>query len=191
MPTSMDTMVVLAGRYNSDKAAIDDFQSVKNFYKVSGLVDTYDAAVIHREDGKVKIVKKREEPTRHGALAGLGLGLAAGVVAAAFPAVAIGGALVAGGAGGAALGALTGHVTRGMSREDLKDIGEFLDEGESALIVVAASDVEDRVLGLMAAADATTQERIDANMSQLDAEISAAASMQDSQASKPQASKSK
>jgi len=184
-------MVVLAGRYKSDKAAIDDFQSVKDFYKVSGLVDTYDAAVIHREEGKVKIVKKREEPTRHGALAGLGLGLAAGVVAAAFPAVAIGGALVAGGAGGAALGALTGHVTRGMSREDLKDIGEFLDEGESALIVVAASDVEDRVLGLMAAADATTQERIDANISQLDAEISAAASMQEPQASRPQTSRSK
>jgi uncharacterized membrane protein len=176
----MDTMVVLAGRYNNEKAAIDDFQSVKNFYKVSGLVDTYDAAVIHREDGNVKIVKKREEPTRHGALAGLGLGLAAGVVAAAFPAVAIGGALVAGGAGGAALGALTGHVTRGMSREDLKEIGEFLDQGESALIVVAASDVEDRVRGLMAAADATTQERIDANVSQLDAEISAASESQSS-----------
>jgi uncharacterized membrane protein len=167
-------MVVLAGRYGSDKAALQDFQSVKNFYKVSGLVDTYDAAVIHREqDGNVKIVKKREEPTRHGALAGLGLGLAAGVVAAAFPAVAIGGGLIAGGAAGTAFGALTGHVTRGMSREDLKDIGEFLDEGESALIVVAATDAEDRVRGLMAAADETREERIDANLDQLDAEIAA------------------
>ncbi len=172
--TSLDTMVVLAGRYGNDKAALQDFQSVKNFYKVSGLVDTYDAAVIHREkDGNVKIVKKREEPTRHGALAGLGLGLAAGVVAAAFPAVAIGGGLIAGGAAGSALGALTGHVTRGMSREDLKDIGEFLDMGESALIVVAATDAEDRVRGLMAAADETTEERIDADLDQLDAEIAA------------------
>jgi len=145
----------------------------KDFYKVSGLVDTYDAAVIRRDNGNVKIVKKREEPTRHGALAGLGLGLAAGVVAAAFPAVALGGALVAGGAAGTALGALTGHVTRGMSREDLKEIGEFLDKGQSALIVVAATDVEDRVRGLMAAADETTQERIDANLDQLNAEIAA------------------
>ena len=47
VPTSMGTMVVLAGRYTSEKAAFDDFQSVKNFYNVSGLVDTYDAAFIH------------------------------------------------------------------------------------------------------------------------------------------------
>ena len=60
-----------------------------------------------------------------------------------------------------------------MSREDLKEIGEFLDKGQSALIVVAATDVEDRVRGLMAAADETTQERIDANLDQLNAEIAA------------------
>src|SRR5258706_15392461 len=117
---SMETMVVLDGRYDSERAAKADFDSVRNFYKVSGMVDTYDAAVIHRErDGNVKIVKKREEPTRHGAMAGLGVGIAAGLVAAAFPAVALAGGLIAGGASGAALGALTRHVTRGMSRKDL------------------------------------------------------------------------
>jgi len=174
--TKMDTMVVLAGRYSNDQAAIADFNSVKDFYKVSGLVDTYDAAVIHRKpDGDVKIVKKREEPTRHGALAGLGLGLAAGLVAAAFPAVALAGGLAVGAAGGTALGALTGHVTRGMSRHNLKEIGEFLDKGESSLIVVAGVDVEDRVLGLMAAADETATEEIAANLDQLDAEVAAAA----------------
>jgi uncharacterized membrane protein len=173
--SSMDTMVVLAGRYGSERAAKDDFDSVRNFYKVSGLVDTYDAAVIHRErNGNVKIVKKREEPTRHGALAGLGVGLATGLVAAAFPAVALAGGLVAGGAAGAALGALTGHVTRGMSRKDLKDIGEFLDKGESSLIVVAGSDVEDRVLGLMAAADEKTTEQMNADLDKVDAEVAAA-----------------
>src|SRR5262245_26326598 len=171
----MDTMVVLAGRYGGERAAKDDFDSVRNFYKVSGMVDTYDAAVIHRErDGNVRIVKKLEEPTRHGALAGLGVGLAVGLVAAAFPAVALAGGLVAGGAGGAALGALTGHVTRGMSRKDLKDVGEFLDKGESSLIVVAGTDVEDRVLGLMAAADETTKEQIAADLDTVDAEVAAA-----------------
>ena len=107
-------------------------------------------------------------------MAGLGVGIAAGLVAAAFPAVALAGGLIAGGASGAALGALTGHVTRGMSRKDLNDIGEFLDKGESSLIVVAGSDVEDRVLGLMAAADETTKEQIDADLDKLDAEIAAA-----------------
>ena len=42
----------------------------------------YDAAVIERrEDGKVKIVKKHETPTRVGGVLGGGAGLATGVVA--------------------------------------------------------------------------------------------------------------
>jgi uncharacterized membrane protein len=53
-----------------------------------------------------------------------------------FPAVAIGAGLVAGGAGGAGLGALAGHAAAGISRADLKDLGELLDEGQSGLLVV-------------------------------------------------------
>lgn len=62
-----------------------------------------------------------------------------------FPAVAIGAGLVAGGAGGAGLGALAGHAAAGISRSDLKDLGELLDEGQSGLLVVAAQDSEARV----------------------------------------------
>ena len=40
---------------------------------------------------------------------------------------------------------LAGHVAAGMSRSDLKDLGELLDAGTSGLIVVAATDVEGRV----------------------------------------------
>lgn len=41
----------------------------------------FDAAVISRdEDGKVHVVKKHEQPTRHGAAHGLGWGLAVGAV---------------------------------------------------------------------------------------------------------------
>jgi uncharacterized membrane protein len=50
-----------------------------------------------------------------------------------------------GGASGTALGATAGHVVAGMSRSDLKDLGELLDAGASGLIVVAATDVEERV----------------------------------------------
>jgi uncharacterized membrane protein len=171
----MDTMVVVAGRYDDQSAALADFDAVKDFYRRGDLVDTYDAAVVSRDErGKVSIVRKREEPTRHGALAGLGLGLAAGVVAAALPPVALGGALVAGATGGAALGALTGHVNRGMSNRDLKEIGGFLDDGQTSLIVVAATDIHDRVVTLMAAAQDTAQERLDADVEALDAEIAAA-----------------
>lgn len=38
-----------------------------------------------------------------------------------------------------------GHVARGISQTDLKDLGELLDDGQSGLVVIAASDVEGRV----------------------------------------------
>ena len=81
--------------------------------------------------GKVKIVKKHEtaRPGSAGCSDG-GVGLATGLVIALFPAAAIGGGLLlATGGGGAVLGAVAGHAAAGMSRGDLKELGEQLDKG--------------------------------------------------------------
>jgi uncharacterized membrane protein len=143
---AFDTMMLIAVSYDDESAAVKDYEAVHDLYKTSGLIDTYDAAVVSRDDdGKVHIVKKHEQPTRQGGLGGLGIGLVGGALVALFPAVAIGGALLVGGAAGAGLGALAGHVVAGMSRSDLKELGEHLDEGQSSLIVVAASDMEAHV----------------------------------------------
>ena len=64
---------------------------------------------------------------------------------ALFPAVAFAGGLIWGGAAGAGLGALVGHVSGGLSRTQLKSLGELLDEGRSGLIVVADLDLEAQV----------------------------------------------
>jgi len=142
---AMDTFIVLAASYDTLGAAEADYHAVRDFYLTSGRLDTYDAAVITRDDGKVRIVVKHEQPTRQGAWRGLGIGLVGGALVALFPAVGIGAGLLLGGAGGAGLGALAGHVTAGLRRADLKDLGELLDEGHSGLVVVAASDLGDRV----------------------------------------------
>jgi uncharacterized membrane protein len=143
---AMDTFIVLAASYDTLGAAEADYHAVRDFYLTSGLLDTYDAAVITRDDGgKVRIVVKHEQPTRQGAWRGLGIGLVGGALVALFPAVGIGAGLLLGGAGGAGLGTLAGHVTAGLRRADLKDLGELLDEGHSGLLVVAASDLGDRV----------------------------------------------
>ena len=42
--------------------------------------------------------------------------------------------------GGAVLGAVAGHAAAGMSRKDLKELGEHLDVGQAGLVVVAVSD---------------------------------------------------
>ena len=99
-----------------------------------------------REGGKTKIVKKHETPTRVGGVLGGGVGLATGLVVALFPFAAIGGGLLVGTtAGGAILGAVAGHAAAGMSRHDLKELGEHLDAGEAGLVVVAVSDMGAKV----------------------------------------------
>jgi uncharacterized membrane protein len=96
-------------------------------------VGTYDAAVLTKdEDGKVKIVDKIEKPTQHGGWAGLAVGAALGLI---FPPSVLVSGLVG-------AGAVIGHLRGGMSRSDLKEIGEMLEESESALIVVGEATIE-------------------------------------------------
>jgi uncharacterized membrane protein len=56
---------------------------------------------------------------------------------------------VAGTTGGAILGAVAGHAAAGMSRKDLKELGEQLDEGDAGLVVVAVSDMGAKVEAAM------------------------------------------
>jgi uncharacterized membrane protein len=144
---AIDTLMVYVGVYANVEEAEADYQVVKDLHVEAGLIDAYDAAVIERrEDGQVKIVKKHETPTRVGGVLGGGVGLATGLVVALFPFAAIGGGLILGTtAGGAILGAVAGHAAAGMSRHDLKELGEHLDAGEAGLVVVAVSDMGHKV----------------------------------------------
>jgi uncharacterized membrane protein len=137
----------MLGVYGSKDDALADYDAIKQLHAELDLIDAYDAAVVERRaDGKVKIVKKHETPTRVGGVLGGGVGLATGLVIALFPAAALGtGLLVGTTAGGSVLGAVAGHAAAGMSRSDLKDFGEQLDAGNAALVVVAASDLQAKV----------------------------------------------
>jgi uncharacterized membrane protein len=130
--------------------------------------------VITRKDsGKVKIVKRVEEPTRQGGAVGLGIGLAAGALVALFPALGV--TLAAGALGGAAVGAgvgaVAGHAAAGMSRSDLKELGELLDTGTSGLLVVAATDVAGRVDAAITRAKKRVKGRLQADAAALKKEI--------------------
>ena len=160
-----DTYMFYAGTYPDVETAEQDYQAVKDLYHETNIIDTFDAAVVgKKENGKVKIYKKHEQPTRHGGWTGAGWGLATGLVVALFPAAAIGGGLLAGTtAAGAGIGAIAGQVSGAMSRGDLKDLGETLDAGEAALVVAAASNVADKVQAAMSQA-----EKIDSKQAQID-----------------------
>src|SRR3954454_7393602 len=137
-----DTLLVMAASYEDVAEAEADYEAVKALYYDVKSSDDFDAAVLQREeDGKVKIVKKHEQPPRHAARQALGWGLAIGAAAAIFPAVGIAGGLVAGGGAGATIGALRGHMKGGMKDSDLKRLGEVLEQGQAGLIVVYATNM--------------------------------------------------
>ena len=141
-----DTLVVIANQYDREEDALADFEDLRKLYDREEIGEAFDAAVLTRKaNGKVDIVKREVGQTRHRAGMGLGTGLAVGAALALFPAISLAGALVAGGTAGASAGAVAGHMVNGMSRSELKDLGEVLDNGTSGLVVVVATNVESRV----------------------------------------------
>jgi uncharacterized membrane protein len=174
---AVDTFMAYVGVYPSVADAEADYELVKDLHTEAGLVDAYDAALIERRaDGKVKITKKHETPTRVGGVLGAGVGLATGLVVALFPFAAIGGGLLAATtAGGAALGAVAGHAAAGMSRSDLKDLGEQLDAGEAGLVVVAVSDMGAKVKEAMRRAQNVEEKELKADTADIERDANVAA----------------
>jgi uncharacterized membrane protein len=174
---AVDTFMAYVGVYPSVADAEADYELVKDLHTEADLVDAYDAALIERRpDGKVKIAKKHETPTRVGGALGAGVGLATGLVVALFPFAAIGGGLLAATtAGGAALGAVAGHAAAGMSRDDLKELGERLDAGEAGLVVVAVSDMGAKVKDAMRRAESVEAKELKADTADIERDANAAA----------------
>ena len=128
-----ESVFIYVGTYIDKAAAGDDYQVIKDVHS-AGAVGTYDAAVVTKDyEGKVH-VNKDETTTRHGAWGGAGVGALVGIL---FPPSIIGSALV-----GAAIGGVSGHLWKGMSRDDVKEFGDAIDSGEAALVVVGETTVE-------------------------------------------------
>ena len=126
-------MFIYIGTYPDEASARADYDVVKDLH-LAGAVGTYDAAVVTKDDkGKVH-VNKDETATRHGAWGGAAVG---GVLAVLFPPSILVGAGV-----GAAIGGVSGHVWKGMSRADVKELGDLIDDGEAALVIVGESTIE-------------------------------------------------
>ena len=150
---AVDTFVAYVGVYPSVEDAEADYQLVKDLHTKAGMMDAYDAAVIEkRADGKVRITKKHETPTRVGGVLGGGVGLATGLVLALFPFAAI----------------------AGMSRSDLKELGEYLDEGQAGLVVVGVSEMEDDIKQSMTKADKVESREIKADTAAIEKDAKAA-----------------
>ena len=131
-----DAVFIYIGTYPSWAAAQADYDVVKDLH-AAGAVGTYDAAVVTKDDGGNVHVNKDEMATRHGAWGGAAVGALVGIL---FPP-----AIVASAAVGAAVGGVGGHLWRGMSRADVKELGEVIDDGQAALVIVGESKLEQAV----------------------------------------------
>jgi uncharacterized membrane protein len=155
-----------AATYDDIADAEADYEAVFDLHAL-GAIGTFDSAVIRKdEDGKVRVTKT-EKPTQHGAWTGAGVGALVGIVFA--PAV-IGAAVVGAGAGG-----LVGHLRGGMSRDDLKELGDELGAGNAAVIVIGESKIGEQLEKAMSRAEKLTEKQIDADADELRREIDAAA----------------
>jgi uncharacterized membrane protein len=131
-----DAVFIYIGTYPTWAGAQDDYGVVKDLH-AAGAIGTYDAAVVTKDEGGYVHVNKDEMATRHGAWGGAAAGALVGIL---FPP-----AIIATAAVGAAIGGVSGHLWRGMSRADVKELGDIIDDGQAALIIVGESKLQDAI----------------------------------------------
>src|ERR1700735_3558664 len=147
-------LFLYAATYGSLGDADADYDALLELHHLD-LVGTYDVAIINKEEhGKVH-VKKHEKPTQHGAWTGIAVGAVAGVL---FPPSIIGSAVVGGLAGG-----VIGHLARGMSRGDMKELGDLVDSGQAALVIVGESRVGEQLDKALTRAQKTIEKQTEAD----------------------------
>jgi uncharacterized membrane protein len=151
---SDDPVFVYAAVY-ADRADADaDYDTLLDLH-AADLAGSYDVALVYKDDeGKVHVTK-HEKPTQHGAWTGAAVGALVGII---FPPSIIGAAVV-----GAAAGGGIGHALGGMSRSDAKELGEYLDEGEAALVVIGKSRVQERLDKALTRAKKSEEREVEAD----------------------------
>jgi uncharacterized membrane protein len=131
-----DALFVYIGTYPDEAAARADYEVVRDLHSV-GAVGSYDASVVTKDDAGKVHVHKDEMATRHGAWGGAAAGALVGIL---FPP-----SIIVSAAVGAAVGGVGGHLWRGMSRSDVKEFGEIIDQGQAALVIVGESKLQQAV----------------------------------------------
>src|SRR5262245_43104085 len=159
-----DGTFLYIGTYASEFDARADYDVVKDLHS-EGVVGTYDAAVVTKDaNGKVH-VNKDEMATRHGGWGGAAAGAVLGIL---FPPSILGTALV-----GGAIGGVSGHLWRGLSRSDVKELGELIDTGEAALLIVGASTLEAALNRASLKAEKHVAKELDVSTKDVDAAVKA------------------
>lgn len=157
-----EPVFIFLATYHTEADAQLDYAAVKELHS-AGVIGTYDAAVVTKDaDGQVN-VHKREKPTQHGAWTGVAAGAVLGIL---FPP----GLLIDVAVGGLA-GGVIGHFWNGMSRKDVMELGEMLDEGTAALLIVGKSKLDKALEKAVTHAIKVVEKEVKADQKELDKEL--------------------
>ena len=123
----MKNLSTTIATYDDQADAEKDWTAVESAAR-SGSIDLADAAIVRREtDGSVTTIHRQ---SHHG----WGKGAVAGAVVGLLCPPAI----VAGAVAGAAGGGVIARLNRSLDRGDIKDLGEAMDFGEIAMVVLTS-----------------------------------------------------
>ena len=131
-----DNLFVYTACYASEAVAREDLATFQDVAAI-GVVGKYDTALLQKTaDGKIKVEKHGTQAASGGCKGAV----AGGFVGLLFPPSILVGALA-----GALGGGLAGKLWGGMSRGDLSELGEVLDVGETGLVIVGESTLDEYV----------------------------------------------
>ncbi len=66
------------------------------------------------------------------------------------------------------VGVVSGHLAKGMSRSEAKELGDFIDPGQAGLVVVGEGKVEDAIKKAITRAKKQTAQELNVNPKDLD-----------------------
>lgn len=140
-----NTPLTIAGaRYKTRPEAVEAFESCWGAHH-QDLFDHMALAVLTKgEDGQLQ-VERHDTTTKHLAWGGLAIGAALTVVC---PPAGIA-AIAAGAGAGAGIGAWIGHFWNTIPKDEIHEIGDLLDGGESAIVVVTVNPKQTDIVPLL------------------------------------------
>ena len=161
---SSNDLFIYAAGYDSEEMAREDLETFQEIASV-GVVGRYDTAILTKTaEGKVK-VEKHGTQAKSGGWKGA---VAGGIVGLLFPPSILVGALT-----GAAAGGIAGKLWGGMSRSDLRDLGEVLDYGQNGLVIIGESTLDEFVEKALKRATKRARKIAKADLKELERELDA------------------
>ena len=165
---SNEPVFLFVGIYNDPTIASDDLDIVRDLHDAK-IIGTYDAGIATKDDeGNVSI---KRSGSQHAGWTGVAAGAVVGLL---FPPSILGMAAVGGATGG-----IIHHFSRALSRSDVKELGDLLDSGQAALIVIGKDRISAELEKAGLHAEKRTEKELSVDSGDLQSQLTQVATQTD------------